>query len=328
VEIGISFDGFAPFGASLETAVEAERLGAASIWMAEHLGYRDPIAMCMAFAMRTVRARIVPTALSPYLRHPVPTAAALATLAEAAPGRIAVAIGVGNPLFLRESGIEVEKPVVAMREYLETLRALWSTAPVQREGMLYRLAGAKMAFAPPQPIPIYLAPMRPLMLGLAGRAADGLVLSAVLDLAYVRESVRLARAGAEAAKRDFAEVRKAAYIYFVVTRTDREAREILRPKLAFIFRNKFLSDAIAFSKLPVDQAAIIDAIGKRDFARAQSLVPDEVVDACAVGGTLDRCVALIKQFAAAGIEEPVLVLAGEAEDQRRSLLALRELTHG
>src|SRR5688572_3545496 len=296
--------------------------------MAEHLGYRDPIAMCTAFALRTEHARIVPTALSPYLRHPTPTAAALATLAEAAPGRIAVAIGVGNPLFLRESGIEVEKPVVAMREYLEALRALWSTAPVEREDMLYRLAGAKMAFAPPQPIPIYLAPMRPLMLGLAGRAADGLVLSAALDLAYVRESLRLARAGAEKAQRDFAELRKAAYIYFVVTRTDREARDILRPKLAFIFRNKFLSDGIAFSKLPIDQPAIIEAIGRRDFARAQCLVPDAVVDGCAIGGTLDRCVARIKEFVAAGIEEPVLLLAGEAEDQRRSLLALSELAYG
>ncbi len=325
MQVGISFDGFAPFGAALETAVEAERLGAASIWMAEHLGYRDPIAMCTAFAMRTSKARIVPTALSPYLRHPTPTAAALATLAEAAPGRIAVAIGVGNPLFLRESGLDTEKPLVAMREYLEALRALWTTDPVHSQGMLYTLAGAKLAFAPPAPIPIYLAPMRPLMLGLAGRAADGLVLSAVLDVAYVRESVRLARAGAEAAKRDFGTVRKAAYIYFVVTRTDQEARDILRPKLAFIFRNKFLADAIAFSKLPIDQAAIIDAIGRRDFARAQSLVPDSVVDACAVGGTLDRCIARVKEFAAAGIEEPVLVLAGEPEDQRRSLLALREL---
>ncbi|MGE4011656.1 MAG: LLM class flavin-dependent oxidoreductase [Alphaproteobacteria bacterium] len=328
MQIGISFDGFAPFGAALEIAVEAERLGASSIWMAEHLGYRDPIAMCAAFALRTQRARIVPTALSPYLRHPTPTAAALATLAEAAPGRIAVALGVGNPLFLQESGIEAEKPVVALREYVEVLRALWSTQPVQFQGMLYNLAGAKMAFAPPQPIPIYLAPMRPLMLGLAGRIADGLVLSAVLDIAYVRESVRLARAGAEAAKRNFDEVRRAAYIYFVTTRTDREARDILRPKLAFIFRNKFLADSIAFSKLPIDQPAIIEAIGQRDFARAQSLVPDSVVDACAVGGTLDRCVARIKEFVAAGIEEPVLVLAGEPEDQKRSLLALRELTQG
>ena len=55
MKIGISFDGFIPFPDSLAIAREAEAMGASSLWMAEHLGYRDPLGSCMAFAMATSR---------------------------------------------------------------------------------------------------------------------------------------------------------------------------------------------------------------------------------------------------------------------------------
>ena len=39
----------------------------------------------------------------------MPTAMAIATIAEASPGQVALAIGIGNPMFLGESGLTVEK---------------------------------------------------------------------------------------------------------------------------------------------------------------------------------------------------------------------------
>ena len=116
--------------------------------MAEHLGYREPMTSCMAFALNFPGIKIVPTAISPFLRHPMPTAMALATIAEASPGNVAMAIGVGNPMFLGESGIEVEKPVRAMREFTEMLRGLLSGSAVEQAGMLHTLKGARMGFMP------------------------------------------------------------------------------------------------------------------------------------------------------------------------------------
>ena len=66
------------------------------------------------------------------LRHPMPTAMQMATLAEAAPGRVAIAVGIGNPLFLGESGETIDKPVRVIREFVEALRALWSGEPSRR----------------------------------------------------------------------------------------------------------------------------------------------------------------------------------------------------
>lgn len=325
LRIGVSFDGFGPFGEAVAFAREAVSAGASSLWMADHLGYRESILSCLAFALATEKAQVVPTAVSPYLRHPVPTAMQMATLAEAAPGRAALAIGIGNPLFLAEAGEAIEKPIRVVREFTEALRALWSGEPVSMTGSRFRLAGARMMFRPPHPIPIYLAPMKEQMLRLAGRMADGLVLSAGLSPGFARHSLSLMAAGAAEAGRDPAQVHAAGYISFMAASDGRHAVEAVRQKLAFLFRNRFLDDNIAFTGVPVDQEAIIAAMARRDYAEAARLVPDEAVDAFAVAGTVRQCCDKLEGFAAAGLQDLVLLMAGDAADQRIGLAVIREL---
>jgi len=144
VRLGVSFDGFVTTGEAIALAQRAVETGARSLWVAEHLGYREAIASCVALAMKTPGAILVPTAVSPYLWHPTPTAMAMATLDEVAPGRAAIAIGTGNPLFLQESGRAVEKPVRAMREFTEALRKLWTGEAVHVDGEFVKLAGARL----------------------------------------------------------------------------------------------------------------------------------------------------------------------------------------
>ena len=43
-------------------------------------------------------------------------------------------------------------------------------------------------------------------------------------------------------------------------------------------RNKFLAENIASSGVKVDQDAVIAAMAARDFEKAQSLIPDDVVE--------------------------------------------------
>ncbi|MBC7781220.1 MAG: LLM class flavin-dependent oxidoreductase [Proteobacteria bacterium] len=323
---GISFDGFAPVRDAVAIAREAEAAGAASIWIADHLGYRDTIVTAAAIAAATERVRLVPTALSPYLRHPTPTAMALASIAEMAPERLEVAIGVGNPLFLQESGQAVVKPIAAIRDYVNALRALWSEQPVHLQGATFALAGAKLAFAAPYRIPIYLAPMKEQMLKLSGTLADGLVLSAGLTVQYVRQSLALAAGAAQAGNRELAELRRAAYIIFIVAEgSEADARLLARKKLAFLLRNRFLDDCIADSGLPIDQAGIIAAVSRRDLDAATALVPEEAVDAFTVTGNVQTCARRLREYVDAGVTETVLVTTGELADRRRSLAAAGEV---
>ena len=117
-EIGVVFDGFDDTREMMRLARIAEKAGAHSIWIAEHMGYREAITACAAIAAVTERIRLVPTAVSPYLWHPTPTAMAMATLAEIAPGRCAVAVSVGNVMNLAESGCEPLRPVAAIGSFV------------------------------------------------------------------------------------------------------------------------------------------------------------------------------------------------------------------
>lgn len=312
--IGVSFDGFQTLPQSLEIARAAVDAGAKSLWMAEHLGYREPFTSCMAFALRFPGVKVVPTAISPYLRHPMPTAMALATMAEASPGNVAIAIGTGNPLFLAESGLTIDKPVRAMRESAEALRDLLSGAALERTGLVNSFKGARLAFTPAEPIPIYMAAMKEQMLKLAGRASDGVVLSAGLSAGFVKHSLAVSEEGRRAAARTASPFVRSGYVYFLASNTPAEGRKVLRQRLAFLMRNKYIDDNLAHSGLPIDQAAIIDAISRRDFEEAARLVPEEAVDAFTITGTPAQCRDGIQRFIDAGLDEVVLLMAGEPAD--------------
>jgi 5,10-methylenetetrahydromethanopterin reductase len=324
VRLGVSFDGFVTTGEAVALAQRAVEAGAASLWVAEHLGYREAVATCMAFAIKTPGAMLVPTAVSPYLWHPTPTAMAMATLDEVAPGRAAIAVGAGNPLFLAESGRAVEKPVRAMREFTEALRRLWTGEAVHVDGEFVRLAGARLAFKPGAPIPIYIAAIGPDMLRLAGRMGDGVVLSAGLSTESVRQSIALCAEGAAKDGRNLGTFRRAGYLFFGASRDAKEAVDAVRQKLAFVMRNKFLAANIKASGIEVDQEAVIAAIARRDIAAAAALVPDEAVEAFAIAGTPRHCSERLQDFIAAGLDEPVLGLLGSAENCRLAVDVMRE----
>jgi 5,10-methylenetetrahydromethanopterin reductase len=322
--IGIAFDGFITTGEAIALAQRAVAAGAGSLWVAEHLGYREAIATCVAFAMKTPGPLLVPTAVSPYLWHPTPTAMAMATLDEVAPGCAAIAVGAGNPLFLQESGRAVEKPVRAMREFTEALRKLWTGEAVHVDGDFVKLNGARLAFKPSAAIPIYIAAIGPDMLRLAGRIGDGVVLSAGLSTDSVRQSIALCVQGAAKDGRDLSEFRRAGYLFFGVSHNAREAVDAVRQKLAFVMRNKFLGANIKASGIPIDQEAVIAAIARRDIAQAASLVPDDAVEAFGIAGTPQHCVKRLRDFIDAGLNEPVLGLLGSNENCLLALDVMRE----
>jgi 5,10-methylenetetrahydromethanopterin reductase len=326
VRFGVSFDGFEDTTTALATARQVVAAGAESLWMAEHMGYREALVTSMGFRMNDPNAIVVPTAVSPYLWHPSPTAMSLATLAEVGTAPVGIAVGVGNPLFLAESGKAVEKPVRAVREFVECMRALWTGEAVQYQGDMFQLAGARLGFRPPQPLLVYIAAMGEQMLALAGRIADGVALSAGLSAAYCKTSLQHVDASARAAGRDPATLRRASYLFFAVSEDGRKAVDLVRPKLAFLLRNRALKENIAVTGVPVDQDRIIDAISRRDMEEAARLVSDDAVEAFSICGTTRSCSDRLAAFIDSGINEPVLMVMGERPERDLALKFLREHT--
>lgn len=326
IRFGVSFDGFVTTSEAFEIAKESADAGAASLWMAEHLGYREAIATSMGFRMICPDAEVVPTAVSPYLWHPTPTAMALATLAEIGNAPVGVAVGVGNPLFLAESGETIVKPVRAVREFIECLNALWQGEATRYTGEFFNLAGARLGFTPPRKLVTYVAATGDQMLKLSGRIADGVALSAGLSPQSAKLSLDLVCEEAAAAGRDREALRRAAYLFFAVSDDSARARDLVRHKLAFLFRNEKLAANIEATGVPVDQAGIMAAISRRDMDAAAALVTDEAVDAYAIAGKPGECHARLEAFLEAGINEPVLMVLGDEAEKRMALSFLAERT--
>lgn len=328
IRLGMRFDGFDPFGETIKVAQEAVAAGASGIWMAEHLGYREAAVSCMAFAMKTEKAMVVPTAVMPYLWHPMPTAMQFATMAEAFPGRVGIAVSVGNLMNLRESGVTPTKPVRVIREYVEALRQLWAGETVEMEGHVFQLRGARLAFTPPKPIPIFVASTGPQVLNLSGRIADGVLFSGGLSLDFTRRCVALADEGVRDAGREPAELRKAGFVYFACSKNGTDAIEANREKIAFLFRSSQQAENIATVDVPIDHEAIMALVKKRDIPGAARLVPEDAVRQFSVAGTPEQCRDGLQAYIDAGVDEPIIEVSGTAEERRLALDVIRDFTGG
>jgi 5,10-methylenetetrahydromethanopterin reductase len=325
MRVGVYFDGFATTSEMQDAARTAEEAGAASLWFAQHMGYRDAFLSAAAAAGMTHRAALVPTAIGVYQWPPLATAMSIASLNEMSSGRAMLALSVGNILNLGESGVEPIKPIKVMREYVQALRALMAGEAVRLEGEVHKLRGAHLAFQKGAGIPIFIASTGPQMLRLAGEIGDGVVLSSGLTLAATRRCLDLAQAGAQRANRDMA-MRRVGFINLAVSEDGRSAKAAVLRKLAFLFRSRGHAENIQSSSLDIDHAAIMAANARRDLDAAVALLPEAAASAFGVAGTPKECREQLQEYLSAGLDEPIIEISGVGEARRLALELVREVT--
>jgi 5,10-methylenetetrahydromethanopterin reductase len=153
--------------------VVAERLGYGRAWAYDSPAITADVWMALALAAtRTSTIGLGPGVLVPSLRHPMTNAAAVATLARLAPGRVAVALGSGftgrhalGQRPLRWSGVEA---------YVRAVRALLAGDTIEWDGAPVRMmhTGGFVADRPVT-VPIYIGAAGPRGTAVAGRVGDG-----------------------------------------------------------------------------------------------------------------------------------------------------------
>ncbi len=320
---GLCFDGFYSIQEMIELAQLADDIGMDSVWMSDHICFRDSIASAMAFLAKTQRIKVNPAPLSPYSRHPMVTAMALATMEEFAPGRVAATVGTANPTALREIGIEPNRMLTTMREYMTLLRRLLAGEAIDLEGDVFSMNGAQMGLTPQSAIPIYMTAVRPQMLRLAGETADGVLLSAGCAPAYIRRCVDEVTAGSERTATP-AKGSVAGLIAASVSDDPREAIDATKTFLAYIFRNKHHAENLRLGGGSVDQEQLADAIGRRAWDEAKGLISDEVVHSHSVTGTPAECRQHVEEFVESGLDLPLLMPLGTQERRKDVVKIARE----
>ena len=223
--IGLRVPPCGPVPRVAEFARHVEELGFDRVYFPDsQLLWRDPYLTMFAAADATERLTLGTAVTNVVTRHPSVVAGVVRSVAETAPGRVHLGLGVGNssvePIGLRPS------KQAELRAGIAQIRGLLAGQEVDANGVTARLRD-------PHPgVPVYVAASGPQNLGLAGEIGDGAILLSGVSSVLLERGISLVRHGAERAGRDPLSVDVVVSAYTAVTDDiERDAR-ILKPVLA------------------------------------------------------------------------------------------------
>jgi 5,10-methylenetetrahydromethanopterin reductase len=166
-----------PVSEIVDHAVEAERDGFASYWIAQ-LAVPDALTVLGAVGRATSTIELGTAVIATWLRHPLMLAAQALTVSDMAGGRLALGIGLAHKTVIEERlRIPFDRPARHMEEYLAVLLPALRDRSVDATGAIWSGFADATGGPPDVPAPaVLLAAMGPRMLELAGGTADGNIL--------------------------------------------------------------------------------------------------------------------------------------------------------
>ena len=288
---------------------------------------RDSVSALTAMGLATSRVTLGATQIV-RLRTPVCMAQSLMTLDELTGGRLTLAPGACTRSHARVHALEHQDPVQVLREYLESMRLLFSGEKVSYQGQFVKFDNVGIGWKPLRTsIPLYLpATARP-GLKLAGQIGDGVVLNAVCSPEYTANALKIIREAAEEAGRDFSKFEVAQLINCSIADDHAKALDAIRWEVATKL-DPIQLPFIARPKMRVGEPYIHEedipgfeeAHAKGGMEALIKAIPDSYVEGMTASGTPDEVKARVQQYRDAGVKIPLLRPA--AADQTEALMDL------
>ncbi len=158
----------------LAFAQQAEAMGFAQVWLAHTMGVDAMTALALTGA-QTTRIRMGTAVVPTFPRHPVAMAQQALTVAAASGGRFELGIGLSHKMLIEDMyGIPYAHPAAHMREYLEVLLPALRGEQLQHKGERYTV-NMRLTVPGAAAVPVLVAALGPVMLGIAGELADGTI---------------------------------------------------------------------------------------------------------------------------------------------------------
>ena len=287
---GINIIPHSPPAAVAEIVQGAELLGLTrSCMMDEGLDTRDVYVCMTAAALRTEKIHLGTLITNPYTRHPGVTAATVATLDEISGGRAFMGLGAGGSLTLGPLDIERRKPITAVREMIQTTRALFAGEQVNFQGEHVRFKDARLEYARPG-IPIWVAGRGRQMLSLAGEAADGVSLD-FIHRDFVGETIEIVTTAAEKAGHARPRINYSTNII-----TSDAMLEEMRPFSTFTLVDSQPDVKKAIGITPDEVENIRATMSSQGLKAAGKLVKEEWMRPFMLIGSVEECAAELKRF--------------------------------
>jgi 5,10-methylenetetrahydromethanopterin reductase len=307
-----------PLREGMEHARHAEARGFEAVWQAESRLVREATVPMAAFAAVTDRIKVGSGVVSLWTRNVGLLAATFATLDDLAPGRVLLGIGAWWEPLASKVGVDRRRPLLAMREVVETTRRLLAMERVTFKGEFVRVEDIEIDVVhgnrSPRDVPIYIGATGMQMLELAGEIGDGVLLNYLVGPAYNAQAMEALAVGADKAGRKVEDLDRP---QLVVCSLD-EDRDLALDRARELVTQYLGQQPHIMKASGVDQS-LLDDIGKvltwpagpEEIRRAMKLVPDEVVQMITASGTPDECRAKVREYVDAGCTCPVLYPLGD-----------------
>jgi F420-dependent oxidoreductase-like protein len=251
---------------TVELIEGAERAGVDAVWMTSGGVAPDPFAVLSAAAMKTDRIKFGTSIVPTFPRHPLAMAQGAIAVDQLAPGRLRLGVGPSHkPTIEGMLGLEFERPLQHLREYLAILRALLQGGKVDFKG---RRLEAHAQLPAPTGVTVMASALRANGFRLCGEVAEGAI-SWVCPLPYLKEvAVPAIKEGAAKAGRPAPPL--VAHVPVVVSENPDAVRGAARRQIGFYPRVPFYSQMFVDAGFP---------------EAAEGQMSDRMIDALVVHGS-------------------------------------------
>jgi len=306
-----------PVRQGMEISAYAESKGFAAIWQAESRLVREATVPMAAYLAVTERIKVGSGVVNNWTRNPALLAATFSTLDDLAPGRVILGIGAWWEPLASKVGVKRIKPLLAMRETVQAVRALLADENVTFEGEFVHLDGVELDYVHqerrPKDVPIYIGATGMQMMELAGEIGDGVVLNYLVSPAYNATAMEHLEIGARRAGRSATDLDRP---QLVVCSLDEDRKAAL--DAARLLVTQYLGQQPHIMKASGVPDSLLDEIAKvltwpateEQIVAASKLVPDDVVQMITASGTADECREKVAEYVHGGCTCPVLYPLG------------------
>lgn len=277
-------------------------LGYTDIWSAESDagdGF-TPLAMAAAWEPRL---RLGTAIIPAFTRAPACLAQCVASLADAAPGRVAIGIGSSsNVIVERWNDVPFERPYYRVRDMVRFLRDALTGEKVTKQYDTFKIDGYRLGVKLEQQPKMLVAGLREGMLKMAGRESDGAIVNwlAADDVPTVAGVVRGAASGEE---REIV-----ARIFVCPSENADVVRKNARFAIAAYMNVPVCADFQRWMGRGDAFAGMWDAWAAGDRKQALAEIPDSVIDELVVHGSPAVCRARIQRYFDNGVDTSSLAL--------------------
>jgi 5,10-methylenetetrahydromethanopterin reductase len=300
----------------------AESKGFDAVYQAESRLVREAVVPMAAFAAVTERIKIGSGVVASWTRNAALLASTFSTLDDLAPGRAILGIGAWWDPLASKVGIDRKRPLLQMREMVESVRALLNDETVTYDGVFVQFDGVELDYVHqerrPKDIPIYIGATGPKMMELTGEIGDGVVLNYLVSPDYNRKAMEHLAIGAARSGRTVDDLARPQLIVASVADGDSPQDRQAALDGARMLVTQYLGQQPHIMKASGVPQKVLDDVGSvltwpathDQVVAASKFVPDDIVQMICAAGTAAECREKVAGYIADGCTQPILYPLG------------------